>query len=117
MPRTKIKLYAVEEQASTFGFKIPKGAIFLKADMTFVRGSILDPRSSEMRLVPGLWFEVDEEEPLQERIFTFIGTGQSVEDFDELVYMDTIQNTIPGTHGDIKHFVYHLYEKPKAEAP
>lgn len=114
--RNKIKLCALEEPVSSFSFKLPKGACFLKADMTFIRSNILDHRSSEMRFVPGLWFAVDEAEPQEERFFQLVGTNQEVPDLEKMVYLDTLQNTIPDPHGNIKHFVYHLFER-KAEAP
>ena len=116
MPRTMIKSYILQDNVSDFGFKIHRGAVFLKADMTMVSHSPLDPRGPGMAVVPCLWFEVDTEAEVEDRTFTLLGSGTKVDDFDKLTYFGTIQNTVPVGRGQVQHSVYHLYEKtPRTE--
>ncbi len=80
--------YAVPDK-NYFSLNLPKGAKILT----------VQEQGDELQL----WALVEENAPNEIRSFCFVGTGHCVKDFDNLVYINTVQRSRGG-------YVYHLFE-------
>jgi len=70
---------------------LPKGAKFRHA-------------ACQVELVISMWFEINKNEPIEQRLFCVVGTGQIVPDGGNYKWLCTIMD------GD---FVWHLFERIK----
>ena len=80
-----------------FDYSIPIGAKFLTA---FIQDG--DPQ---------MWFEVDANQRLETRSFRVLGTGESMPENENLVYLTTFQQALTDiTSLQTEHYIWHLYE-------